>query len=173
MSDSLRSRLVRLAASDSSLRPHLLPLLKEGMRLDEDHSSDPSYIGDGAYAVVEDGQVVLFTSNGLRRENVIYVEDVDRLIRVLQSLKSQGHRTAGARPLESTLDFLANGWEHGDHDDAVEHLTEVLGNADAANEIMDLWDKERPDLKARGNVMQQQMLMENLVGQVFYKHHIR
>ena len=91
----------------------------------------------------------------------------------LLASETGGKVAVSSHPIEATLDFLANGWEHGDHASAVRHLTRVLGNADAANDIMDAWAEERPDLKARGNLVLEQMLMENLVGQFLNKHHVR
>lgn len=35
---------------------------------------EKSYIGDGTYAAIENGQLVLTTSNGLRDTNTIYLE---------------------------------------------------------------------------------------------------
>ena len=79
--DSLRSRLVRLAQEHSGLGKDLLPLLKEAAT-----DEDTVYIGDGAYVTNERGQIIIYTSNGMHRENEVYVEDVPRLIRALQKL---------------------------------------------------------------------------------------
>ena len=49
-------------------------------------NEDTVYLGDGAYVTNEDGQVIIYTSNGIRRENEVWIEDVPLLIRALQKL---------------------------------------------------------------------------------------
>lgn len=81
---SLRSRLIRLASTNPNLRQHLLPIL--GTEKVAATNENTVYLRDGAYVTNEDGQVIIYTSNGIRRENEVWIEDVPLLIRALQKL---------------------------------------------------------------------------------------
>lgn len=57
--------------------------------VDEPARTHETYLGDGAYAALEDGVIVLYTTNGVTVENRVVFEDprhAQRLVRAVQDL---------------------------------------------------------------------------------------